>query len=799
MTTNLGAATYDLIFNSAEANAGIDATEANVNQATTRIGEQLSLVDASFGKVGAAAGMMATEVTAASAKGAAGAAAGAAEQAAAANKTALSWERAAARIKTSGKIGGQMGHLLGLGAAYFAIHGGIEWLKEANAGWLQVKNSIAATGGVAAVTAGHASELADKWEELTGAARGETLQTESLLLRFKNIRNVGTGTAAIFDRTLTQIENIHAATGRSIQAVTAQVGKAIQDPTKYLGLLGRAGITFSVVQQKMVKHIALTSGTLAAQKYVLAELDKRYHDAAITQGKTFIGQMKIAKAQVDANSAAILTVLIPSFVKLVGIVRSITDVMRGHANLLKQVVLAYIGFRIVLYAARTAIIAVETAQKIATALTWSFGTATKAATVATTELGTAEVVTGAETTALGNKAVVAGAKIDGAAASTRSFRTASILAGTTLGGLLGPLAIAAAAYATLAYFASQANQAVTNLNQASAHEGSDRVAELAYYAQSYKNNIKKGMSPAKARAAAAAATNVHAQKVGLPAFDVHDAAGEAEKFAKAPPKVISKAYKFPKGTALIPVALQIAEARAGLTTDQHDDVKAYQNELTFLKSQLTKHKLTKNQELTVLQEMATVKGQLDTSANSIASKARAAAAKLRVAAAKAAALEKKKKAAAWKLLLVPPKEEMAYLKAQQTVGLADDLKTLNVLKDYYEKLLKNRKLTADQLLQAQKKLTAVTTKIFADKKKAHLLYLQQIKEVQAAENLRGTFFGDFAANVFHHTADGLTPGAQKAQSNKTVKVDQHNTFNEIPADRHLLSNEMKRATEAALG
>lgn len=796
----LGKATYRLVIDTSAAAPEMEATEAQVTQMTAKVGQQLTLVDESFGKVGAAAGAAAVEVGAASGEIAAEAGAAGAASQAAGEKAALGWSKATTAIKEHGKVGGQMGTLLGLGAAYFAIHGGIEWLKDSNAGWLQVKNSIMATGQVAGVTAGHASELADKWERLTGAARGETLQTESLLLRFKNIRNVGPGIASVFDRTLTQIENIHAATGRSIQAITAQVGKAIQDPSKYLGLLGRAGITFTKVQQDMVKKLALTKGTLAAQMYVLDQLDQRYRHAAETQGKTFVGQLKIAKAEVDANSAAILTVLIPSFVQLVSVIKGVTDVMRGHKELLKNAILIYVGFRVVLFGARTAIIAVETAMKIANAMTMTLGGTTRAATTATKALGDAELATAGKTETMGAASATAAGEIDVATASTKSFRLSTIAAGTTLGGLLGPLAIAAAAYATLSYFAGQAASAVANLDAASAHEGGNRVAELSYYAETYKNNIKRGMSPAKAKAAAIAATNKHAKMVGLPAFDVHNAGGEDTPWAKAPPKVIAgKKPKKKHGKALIPVDFQIQQAQAQLTASLTDDETAYADELAFLKNLLKTRKLSKADELTVLQEMVAVNSSLTSIQSQLASKAKAAAAK-----------RKREAAAAWKALLNPIGLTSAFLKAERTKTLKDDEKALAGLKAYYQRLLEQQTKGSKAWEDVQKKLTqvakqqaAVQKREAAARKKARDEYVKGLKMEQAALDMRGTFFGQFASDIFHKTPDGLklggVTGPRVNAGHKTVTVHQTNNYAEIPRDRHETARKMRLATEGAMG
>ncbi len=157
-------------------------------------------------------------------------------------------------------------------------------------------------------------------------------------------------------------------------------------------------------------------------------------------------------------------------------------------------------------------------------------------------------------------------------------------------------------------------------------------------------------------------------------------------------------------------------------------------------------------------------------------------------------LQKKKKKGAY-TGIVPIAMALAYQKALQTKGLGDDIKVLRNEESYFEKLLKQHKLSGAKQLAAMTELTRIKKKLAEDLKKqkdaqdsiAHAFD----KQMQAYVDTRGSFFSEFASSVFSSGAGGLVMGA--SGGGDTKMFNQHNTFNEIPKNRYTLSRQMQGA------
>jgi hypothetical protein len=122
-----------------------------------------------------------------------------------------------------------------------------------------------------------------------------------------------------------------------------------------------------------------------------------------------------------------------------------------------------------------------------------------------------------------------------------------------------------------------------------------------------------------------------------------------------------------------------------------------------------------------------------------------------------------------------------------------ELKLLTAEENSIRRRLKDRTLSLHQQAQLWKQLAAVDKKRLALAKQIKNGSTASEKEIQAALNDRGTFFGQFAPNIFTPGSNGLLPGAQKPGPRGGRQVTQNNTFNEIPRDRFKLSQQLKHA------
>jgi phage-related protein len=97
----------------------------------------------------------------------------------------------------------------------------------------------------------------------------------NLLLTFKNVRNEAGKGSAIFDRATASAVDLSAAGFGSVDSASKTLGKALNDPVKGISALGRAGVTFTADQKKMIAGMVAQGDTLGAQKIILGEVESQ--------------------------------------------------------------------------------------------------------------------------------------------------------------------------------------------------------------------------------------------------------------------------------------------------------------------------------------------------------------------------------------------------------------------------------------------------------------------------------------------------------------------------------------------
>jgi len=156
-------------------------------------------------------------------------------------------------------------------------------------------------------------------------------QGENVLLSFTNIRDsVGKGND-IFTQATKVVVDYAARTGKDVPTAAILLGRALEDPATKLTALSRAGIVFSKSQIEMVKQVEATQGVLAAQKIVLAELEKRFGGAAAAAGKTLPGQLQILHDRFRDLAGQLVGSVVPAFTKVVsGLTDFVTKASEAH-------------------------------------------------------------------------------------------------------------------------------------------------------------------------------------------------------------------------------------------------------------------------------------------------------------------------------------------------------------------------------------------------------------------------------------------------------------------------------------
>lgn len=160
----------------------------------------------------------------------------------------------------------------GLTAVGDFLSGSIDAARESAEIGRATEAILKATGGAAGVTASQVSDLAGSLSQATGID-DELIQTgENLLLTFRNVKNAGEGTDAIFDRATGAALDLSKAGFGSVESASTMLGKALNDPIAGMTALGRAGVTFSDQQKEQIKGMVESGDLLGAQRTILDEV-----------------------------------------------------------------------------------------------------------------------------------------------------------------------------------------------------------------------------------------------------------------------------------------------------------------------------------------------------------------------------------------------------------------------------------------------------------------------------------------------------------------------------------------------
>jgi hypothetical protein len=200
--------------------------------------------------------------------------------------------------KLGGSVKSTIGGALALGGAAIGagivglVAGLVDVVGEAGASQevlAQTQAVIESTGGVAGVTEGQVSDLASMYQRLTKFS-DETIQSgENMLLTFTNI-----GKEVFPDATKTALDMATALKTDPVQAAM-MLGKALNDPIQGVTALRRVGVQLTDEQETMVKSLMESGDIMGAQKVILGELTREFGGSAEAAGKTFPGQIEIAK------------------------------------------------------------------------------------------------------------------------------------------------------------------------------------------------------------------------------------------------------------------------------------------------------------------------------------------------------------------------------------------------------------------------------------------------------------------------------------------------------------------------
>lgn len=135
--------------------------------------------------------------------------------------------------------------------------------------------TFALAGDSTGALAKHAIELADSFGRQAGISPQVIKGAEGILATFHQVSNAGAVNAGVFDRATKAAADLAAAGFGDLTGNAKLLGKALSDPVKYTGALGRAGIVLTASQKEQIAAMVKQGNLLGAQKTLLGDVEAR--------------------------------------------------------------------------------------------------------------------------------------------------------------------------------------------------------------------------------------------------------------------------------------------------------------------------------------------------------------------------------------------------------------------------------------------------------------------------------------------------------------------------------------------
>lgn len=191
------------------------------------------------------------------------------------------------------------------GSLAFALKDGIAGMMEMEEQTAQLDSVLKSTGGVAGVTRDQVLGLADALEKTTKFSAENIIEGQNLLLTFTKIGE------DVFPRATQAMADMATGMGTDVAGQAIALGKALNDPVAGVAALSRVGVQFTEDQKKVIETMVNTGDIAGAQSVILAELETQFGGSAEAAGKTFAGQLEIAKNAVGGITESLAVQFMP--------------------------------------------------------------------------------------------------------------------------------------------------------------------------------------------------------------------------------------------------------------------------------------------------------------------------------------------------------------------------------------------------------------------------------------------------------------------------------------------------------
>lgn len=218
-----------------------------------------------------------------------------------------------------GRIGSTALLPIGAGVAIAGIElkKGAEDAKAFSLVTTEMNQAIKLFGGQTGINAKQISDLAGKYKEFTSISGGSIKSSTAALLKFGvvNQKNLPEITKLLLD-TAVGMRQV-GEDGKISGAFATKFGRALQDPTKGLSLLARAGVPVSISQKEVIKSLIESGRVAEATGKVQELLASKFSGAATEFGKSIGGQFRIASHEFEEARRDIAVRILPSIAPVI--------------------------------------------------------------------------------------------------------------------------------------------------------------------------------------------------------------------------------------------------------------------------------------------------------------------------------------------------------------------------------------------------------------------------------------------------------------------------------------------------
>jgi hypothetical protein len=142
-------------------------------------------------------------------------------------------------------------------------------------------------GAATDATVKRMAEYADQVNRATGVDDEQVKAVQRKLLVFKTLRQTADELGGTFDRTTAAAIDLAAAGFGDMEANAIKLGRVLQDPTRNLNALSRAGITFTEAEKRKIMALQESGKLLEAQDMILLSVENRVKGIAEASATPF--------------------------------------------------------------------------------------------------------------------------------------------------------------------------------------------------------------------------------------------------------------------------------------------------------------------------------------------------------------------------------------------------------------------------------------------------------------------------------------------------------------------------------